>query len=391
MTDQRQLTDLRLVFSRQFPAHKTPARVFRAPGRTNLIGEHTDYNDGFVFPAAIDRATWIAIAPREDRMMKIHSEHFNETIELKIDDSATTPRKHWSDYVRGVAIVLQNAGVALKGADILIRSDVPLGAGLSSSASLEVAAAFAFTALAGRELPRLEIAQLCQRAENEFVGAHVGIMDQFVACFGKSGHAIFLDCRTLAHEAVPLLPAEIRLVLCNTMVKHSIAAGDYNSRRQNCEDAVARLAKVVPGVRALRDVTPEILQQHAHLLSDILYKRARHVVTENARVLAARDALIDGDLETLGELMQESHASLRDDYEVSCRELDVMADLGNNFSGCLGARMTGGGFGGCTINLVRAAQVEEFAIHMREGYQGATGIAPEIYSCAAAEGASEIF
>jgi galactokinase len=174
------------------------------------------------------------------------------------------------------------------------------------------------------------------------------------------------------------------------LVKHSIAAGDYNSRRRNCEEAVARLAKAFPGIRALRDVTPDLLQQHAHLLSDILYKRANHVVTENSRVLAARDALINVDLPTLGALMQESHASLRDDYEVSCKELDIMVDLANNFPGCFGARMTGGGFGGCTVNLVSAAQVEEFAIHMREGYQGATGITPEIYSCAAAEGASEI-
>jgi len=389
MTDQHQLTDLRLAFSRQFPAHNTPARVFRAPGRTNLIGEHTDYNNGFVFPAAIDRATWIAIALRLDNLLKIHSEHFNETIEFKIDDTAAAPRKHWSDYVRGVAIMLRQGGVALKGADILIRSDVPFGAGLSSSASLEVAAAIAFTALAGRELPKLDIAQLCQRAENEFVGAHVGIMDQFVACFGKSGHAIFLDCQTLTHEAVPL-PSKVRLVLCNTMVKHSIAAGDYNSRRRNCEEAVALLAKVVPGVRALRNVTPEVLEQHAHLLSDILYKRARHVMTENARVLAAREALRSGDLAALGVLMQESHTSLRDDYEVSCKELDVMADLGDNFAGCFGARMTGGGFGGCTINLVRASQVEQFAIHMRQGYMGATGIAPEIYSCAASDGACEL-
>jgi galactokinase len=383
------LTDLRPAFRRQFPAHNSPARIFRAPGRTNLIGEHTDYNDGFVLPAAIDRATWIAISPRQDRTLKIHSEHFNETIEFNIDDTSATPQKHWSDYVRGVAIVLQKSGVKLESADILIRSDVPVGAGLSSSASLEVAAAFALTALANHELPKLEIAKLCQRAENEFVGAHVGIMDQFVSCFGKSHHAIFLDCRSLAHEAVPI-PENIRLVLCNTMVKHSIAAGDYNSRRQSCEEAVVRLAKVISNVRALRDVTPDLLQQHAHLLSDVLYKRAHHAVTENARVLAARQALINNDLESLGDLMQQSHASLRDDYEVSCNELDVMADLANNFPGCFGARMTGGGFGGCTINLVRSNQVEEFAIHMREGYQGATGIAPEIYSCAAAEGAEEI-
>jgi|ERR1700733_3383532 len=389
MTDLQKLADLRRSFSRQFPAHKTPARIFRAPGRTNIIGEHTDYNDGFVLPAAIDRATQLAIAPRHDHVLNIHSEHFNEAIQFNLDEINAAPRKHWSDYVRGVAILLQNSGILVRGADILIRSDVPLGAGLSSSASLEVATAFALLAQANRELPKLEIAQLCQRAENEFVGAHVGIMDQFVSCFGQSNHVIFLDCRSLAHQAVPL-PTNIRLIMCNTMVKHEIASGAYNERRKNCEEAVAILKKVIPNIRALRDVTSDQLQKHAQLLSEILYRRARHVVTENARVLAARKALINNDLESLGALMQKSHASLRDDYEVSCNELDVMVDLANNFPGCIGSRMTGGGFGGCTINLVLTTQVEQFAIQIREGYQGATGIAPEIYSCAASDGAAEI-
>jgi galactokinase len=389
MSDDLQLTDPRQFFSRQFPSHKNPPRIFRAPGRTNLIGEHTDYNDGFVFPVAIDRATCLAISPRKDRILNIHSEHFNETIQFNLDEKNATPRKHWSDYVRGVAFLLQKSGIAVQGADILIRSDVPLGAGLSSSASLEVATAFALIAQANRELSKLEVAQLCQRAENEFVGAHVGIMDQFVSCFGQSNHAIFLDCRSLAHEAVPL-PTNIRLIMCNTMVKHEIASGAYNERRKNCEEAVAILKKVIPNIRALRDVTSDLLQKHAQLLPEILFRRARHAVTENARVLSAREALINNDLESLGALMQKSHASLHDDYEVSCNELDVMANLANDFPGCIGARMTGGGFGGCTINLVLTDQVEEFAIHIREGYQGATGIAPEIYSCAASNGAAEL-
>jgi galactokinase len=389
MSGDQQITDLRQSFSRQFPAHKSAPRIFRAPGRTNLIGEHTDYNDGFVLPAAIDRATHLAIAPRKDRLLKIHSEHFNETIRFNLDESAPSPRKNWSDYLIGVAVLLQKSGIAVLSADILIRSDVPLGAGLSSSASLEVATALALIAQANCKLPKLEIAQLCQRAENEFVGAHVGIMDQFVSCFGQSNHAIFLDCRSLSHQAVPL-PANIRLIMCNTMVKHEIASGAYNERRKNCEEAVAILKRVIPNIRALRDVTPDQLQKHAQLLPDVLFRRAHHVVTENARVLAAREALLNNDLESLGALMQKSHTSLRDDYEVSCNELDVMAKLGNNFPGCIGSRMTGGGFGGCTINMVLTDQVEQFAIHMREGYQGATGIAPEIYSCAASEGAGEI-
>jgi galactokinase len=389
MTDQRQLAELRQAVRLRFPFHEAPAQIFRAPGRTNLIGEHTDYNDGFVFPAAIDRATWIVIAPRADRVLQIHSEHFNETVEFRIDDTVAAPRKHWSDYVRGVAVMLQNAGFDLAGADMFIRSDVPLGAGLSSSASLEVATAIALSALAGRELPKLEVARLCQSAENEFVGARVGIMDQFVACFGKAGHAIFLDCRTMDHAAVAL-PNEVRLVVCNTMVKHAIASGEYNSRRGDCEEAVAKLKNVIPNMRALRDVSFSQLQEHARLLPDVLYRRTRHVVTENARVLAARKSLEDGDLAEFGALMRKSHASLRDDYEVSCQELDVMTNLANNVDGCIGARMTGGGFGGCTINLVHAGQIERFAAQMREGYLHVTGIVPEIYSCAAADGAGEI-
>jgi galactokinase len=389
MTATPQLPDIQQAFQRVFQSTGARPRVFRAPGRTNLIGEHTDYNDGFVFPAAIDRATWVAIAPRTDRMLRVYSEHFNETVEFDLRESSPAPRHHWTDYVRGVALMLERDGVSIPGAEMFLRSNVPLGAGLSSSASVEVASAIALLAVAGRELPKMEIARLCQRAENEFVGAHCGIMDQFVSCFGRSGHAIFLDCRSLESAAVPLPPG-IRLVLCNTMVKHEIAGGDYNLRRRECEEAVARLARVLPGIRALRDVTPVQIEEHRALLPGVLYKRARHVTTEDARVLDARISLERGDLAKLGRLMAESHASLRDDYEVSCRELDVMVELANKLEGCLGARMTGGGFGGCTINLVRDAQVGSFVATMKEGYERATNIVPEIYSCSAADGAREI-
>jgi len=303
MTDQQQHADLRQAFSLRFPSHAGHVRIFRAPGRTNLIGEHTDYNDGFVFPAAIDRATWIAIARRDDGILKIHSEHFGETIEVSIDEIAAAPRKHWSDYVRGVALMLKQAGIELLGADILIHSEVPLGAGLSSSASLEVCAAIALVALARRQLPKLEIARLCRRAENEFVGAQVGIMDQFVACFGQAGHAIFLDCRTMEHAAVAL-PSDVRMVVCNTMVKHEIASGAYNQRRAECDEAVARLKSAVPEIRALRDVSVSELEQHSHLLTEVIFRRARHVVTENYRVLAARKALEESDLAAFGALMR---------------------------------------------------------------------------------------
>ncbi len=390
MTTTPVVLNIRESFERRFG---TRPRVFRAPGRTNIIGEHTDYNEGFVLPVAIDRSTLVAIAPASVELpgksiLHVHSEQFNETVEFDLPDSSPVPRRHWSDYVRGVALMLASEGVHFGAADMLIRSDVPMGAGVSSSASLEVAVALAMASLAGREVPRLQLAQLCQRAENEFVGARCGIMDQFVACFGRMGHAVFLDCRTLDFALAPL-PAGLRLVLCNTMVKHEIAAGEYNKRRGECEAAVEVLARAIPGVRALRDVTPKQLEQRRQLLPGSLYRRARHVVTEDERVLAARSALEREDLAELGRLMKASHTSLRDDYEVSCKELDVMTELAWKFEGCFGARMTGGGFGGCTINLVTAAKTEEFGEYMKNGYEPAIGRAPEIYYCESSGGAEE--
>jgi galactokinase len=386
MTATPQLADLRRAFERRFG---TRPRIFRAPGRTNLIGEHTDYNEGFVMPVAIDRATWVACASRSDSTLRIFSEHFAEDISFDLNDQSPAPRHHWSDYVRGVALMLQRVGIHLDGADMLIHSNLPLGAGVSSSAALEVAAGLALAGLAGRELQPLHLAKLCQRAENEFVGARCGIMDQFIACFAKAGHAVFLDCRSLEHSAVPL-PKNVRLILCNTMVKHEIGAGEYNARRAECEETVARLKKVIPGVNTLRDVTPAQVEEHRVLLPGKLAKRARHVTTENEGVLAARDALKRGDLGTLGKLMRASHASLRDDYEVSCKELDAMVGLAMSFDGCFAARMTGGGFGGCTINLVERAQTSEFTSYMKHRYQEATGVEPEIYVCDPVGGAQEI-
>jgi galactokinase len=387
MTATPKLADLQQAFQRRFAAPHP--RVFRAPGRTNLIGEHTDYNDGFVMPVAIDRATWVACAPRLDSTLRVFSEHFGEMVLFNPEDTSPAPRRDWSDYVRGVALALVDAKIDLVGADLLIRGDVPLGAGLSSSASLEVAIALALTSLTGNKIPPLEIARLCQQAENEFVGARCGIMDQFVACLGRAGYALFLDCRTLEHSAVRL-PENVALVLCNTMVKHEIAAGEYNARRAGCEEAVARLARAIPGVRALRDVTPAQVEEHRNLLPGKLMQRVRHVTTENRRVLAARDALECGDLKAMGRLMRESHDSLRDDYEVSCRELDVIVNFASAFDGCFGARMTGGGFGGCTINLVDNAKTGEFAAHIERSYQKAIGLAPEIYVCDAVNGAEEV-
>jgi galactokinase len=364
-------------------------RIFRAPGRVNLIGEHTDYNDGFVMPAAVGFSTYVAIAARPDRKLIIHSEEFPGDFEFDLDHLPERRTGAWCDYVIGVASVLQRRGLKLQGANLLVHGEVPIGSGLSSSAAVEVASAFALMSQGETQLPLPEVAKLCREAENTFVGARVGIMDQFVSCMGKAGHAFFLDCRSLEFQFVPI-PAGIRLVVCNTMVKHDLATGAYNTRREECEEGVRCFAKWDPTIRALRDVSVEMLDQHVHDLPATIGKRCTHVVRENQRTLDAARALTEGDLERVGRLMRESHKSLRDLYEVSCRELDIMVEAAQGRPGFCGGRMTGGGFGGCTINLVRETNSEEFAQRIAESYRQQTGITPQVYLCSAEDGASEI-
>lgn len=373
-------------------------RIYQAPGRVNLIGEHTDYNDGFVMPAAIGFYTRVAVAPRSDRKLVVHSENYSEQVEFDLDHLPATRAGHWSDYVIGVVKMLVRSGEQLGGASLLVDGNVPQGAGLSSSASLEVAVGYALLDLAegtGRisadrgKIDRTGLALLCQRAENEFVGARCGIMDQFVASHGRRGQALLLDCRSLEYRQLPL-PADAALAICNTMVKHSIAKGEYNQRRAECEAGVRALSKHLPRIRALRDVTPEDLERFGHELPDVVLRRCRHVIGENARVLKAAAALELGDLQSFGRLMLESHRSLRDDFEVSCSELDLMVELAGQAKGVYGTRMTGGGFGGCTIALVQAGCVEAFQRTIQEGYEHLTGCKPEIYICAASDGVGEV-
>ena len=367
-------------------------RIYQAPGRVNLIGEHTDYNDGFVMPAAIGFYTRAAVAPRPDRKLAIHSENYSEQVEFDLDHLPATGAGHWSDYVVGVVKMLVRSGKKLGGVNLLVDGNVPLGAGLSSSASIEVAVGYALLDLAeSSTITRTQLALLCQRAENEFVGARCGIMDQFVASHGKRGQALLLDCRSLDLEYRQLPSPEVAvLAICNTMVKHSIAKGEYNQRRAECEAGVRALSKYLPQVRALRDVTPEDLERYGHELPEVVVRRCRHVIGENARVLKAAAALERGDLPAFGNLMQDSHRSLRDDFAVSCSELDLMVELAEGVEGVYGTRMTGGGFGGCTIALVQAGCVEAFRRTVREGYERSTGRTPEIYICAAADGVGRI-
>ena len=371
------------------PINLPPARVFRAPGRVNLIGEHTDYNEGFVLPAAIDFSTRAELQPLKERKLEIYSEEFDEYVELNLDAEFPRPTGHWSDYVIGVAVVLEKAGHRLKGARIRIRSEIPLGAGLSSSAAIEVVTAYALVKHSRLNIDRVELAKLCQQSENEFVGARVGIMDQFVSLNGRVNSALLLDCRSLDFKLFEL-PESIRLVICNTMVKHELAASEYNVRRAECEEGVRKLSELLPGISALRDVSAVQLEEHHEALPEVIYRRCRHVITENARVLAAAGALEALNLPSFGLLMNESHRSLRDDYEVSCRELDLMVSLAHDIPGVYGARMTGGGFGGCTINLVDSDKIQNFKTVIADSYYQATRLIPEIYVTSAANGAEEI-
>jgi len=365
------------------------ARLFRAPGRVNLIGEHTDYNDGFVLPAAIELQTFAAVAGGTGRRVRIHSLNFRETVSVDLDTGGLRRRNHWSDYPLGVVATLLGAGYALRSVDLLLYGEVPPGAGLSSSASLEVATSLARLAVAGIDLSPLETAKLCQRAENEFVGARCGIMDPFVSRCAQAGHALLLDCRSLEERSVPL-PDTLRLVVCHSGVRHALASGEYNARRAQCEEGVRALAEVNPGVRSLRDATPALLEENRGRIPPVVFARCHHVVSENERTQEAAAALERLDLATVGRLMAASHASLRDEYEVSCRELDLLVDAAVPLEGVFGARMTGAGFGGCTVNLVRTEAVPAFCEQVTRAFERVTGRKPKIYQSAAAAGACEL-
>jgi galactokinase len=322
-------------------------------------------------------------------MLHVFSTDFDELCVIPLDDDKPVHKKHWSDYVRGVAGTLTALGLKLRGANLVIVGGVPMGSGLSSSAAVEVATAFALLHNSECALDRKRIALACQRAENEYAGARCGIMDQFIACFGRAGNALLLDCRSLEYELLAM-PQEYRIAICNTGVKHEIAFGEYNKRRAECEEAVGDFKSRLPRIDALRDVTLSELQEFGRGMPAVVFRRARHVITENERALKASEALRTGEMERFGQLMLASHQSLREDYEVSCDELNVMVSLAEKIEGVLGARMTGGGFGGCTVNLVRQDSVARFQREISGGYQAATGIIPQVYICDAADGAGRV-
>lgn len=366
-------------------------QIYRAPGRVNLMGDHTDYNEGFVLPAAIDFYCWAAISPQTNSGFVIFSENLQETIAINSGETSPGEIPPWARYPVGVIQQLRNSEFEIGGANLSIASDVPMGAGLSSSAAIEVACAHALLGVNGQKMAPSLVARLCQRAENDFVGTQCGIMDQFAACNGSAGHALLLDCRSLEYRPIPI-PDQIRLVICNTMVKRELASSrsEYNLRRAECEEGVQRLKQVLPHIHALRDVTLSDLEKHRARLTNTVYKRCRHVITENERVGALASALESNEFQRMKILMDNSHRSLRDDYEVSCPELDLLVSLASEQPGVYGARMTGAGFGGCTINLVDANYVAEFQKRIAHAYFEETGRRPEIYVCATSDGAGQV-
>jgi len=369
---------------------RSEPRLFRAPGRVNLISEHTDYNGGFVLPMAIEKEVGVAIAARSDRRIIARSVNLEKTGEFDLDGENKCEKGNWLNFIEGVARILERLEIKLTGADLLIWSDVPTGAGLSSSAALETAVGLALSENSGHSIDRKTLALVGQQAEHEFVGAKVGIMDQFVSANAKKGHALLLDCRSLKFENLPLDTSQTAFVICDTKVKHNLAASEYNTRRAECEKGVEILRRFLPNIKQLRDVGLKEFTKYHDELPSVICKRSRHVITENERTLKAAKAMKQNDLEEFGLLMWQSHESLRDDYEVSCKELDLLVAIARKCEGVLGARMTGGGFGGSTVNLVRRENIEQFIKKITAEYEKETGLEPVILVSDAASGASEI-
>ena len=360
--------------------------IFAAPARVNLIGEHTDYTGGFVMPMAIDFHTVAVVSAREDGRAVFYSSNYDEEVSVEIASLGQSPSGGWSDYPTGVLWSLRKEGVAVGGFNLSLTGNVPLGAGLSSSASVEVATAMALLGHAKAELALEKVATLCRRAENDYVGAKSGIMDQFAVAGCVANRAMLLDCRSLEYELLPL-PDQVRVVICNSMVKHAVATGEYGDRSSEVEAGQAVLQRERPGVKLLRDATLEDLEACRDMMSSASFKRCRHIITENARVVEARAALLQGDLERFGALLVEAHASFRDDFAASCEEVDVLVAIAMQQEECFGARITGGGFGGCSVNVVRAEAAEQFVATVRREYAAKTGIEADCFVCTPSDGA----
>ena len=378
------------TFTKRFG--KTPAYLVVGPGRVNTLGEHVDYNDGFVLPAAIDRATWLAFSPSKNGNNTLVAADFGE--ESIFTESGVvakqaldgTPLPEWTRYPAGMAWALNQQGVQTPAMQAVFSSDIPRGSGLSSSASIEMAFGVAWSTLGGWSLSSIDMAVLGQKAENQYVGVSCGIMDQFASACGVQDRLLLLDCRSLEWQPLPI-PEDIAIVIADTTIRRKLTSSGYNERRQACEEAVRILSDDLPGIKALRDVSPEDFNRLAHRLSPLVEKRARHVVEEIERSQQAIPLLKRGDVSAFGQIMNDCHRSLRDLYEVSIDELNIMTEIAQGIPGCLGARLTGAGFGGCTVNLVKMDAVDVFSKALKTGYQERTKLIPNIYVCKASDGA----
>lgn len=382
------LNKIRADFEQLFGS--SPTKIVKAPGRVDLMGIHTDYNGGFVLPVAVNLDVVAAGRLRDDKNVAVYSQNFDAKSEFSLDDITHDDINKWSNYVRGVVFFLQEVGIELRGADIVMHGNVPIGSGMSSSAAIEMATGFLFQSLLDFDLSGPDMALIGQKAENKFVGVNTGIMDQFISRLGKKDHALFIDCRTLEYDQFPLDTSRVKIVVCDTMKRRGLVDSEYDLRRSQCEEASRLFAQWIPNVTQLRDVTSADFEKYKDRLPDVVRKRAEHVIYENERVLESRTVLERGDFEGFGKLMNASHDSARDLYEVSCAELDAMAEVCRSAPGSLCNRMAGAGFGGCSVSLVQDNFVERFASVVAVEYEKKTCLAPNLYICTAEDGASVI-
>jgi galactokinase len=364
-----------------------PTVSSRAPGRANLIGEHTDYNLGFVLPLAINREIVLVAHERDDEIISLYSIDFGEKIEFNPSSTSYNSQYSWSNYFQGVVYFFRQKGYSLKGMNVAIKGNIPIGSGLSSSAAFEIAAAFLLKKMNNIDIANIEVINLCQKAENEFVGVKCGIMDQFTSCMAQRGKAILLDCKDLSYEYINI-PEGITIALCDTGVKRELANSEYNRRRAECDKAVLQLKSYLKHINSLRDVTMQDLEKYGSKLDSLLLKRSRHVISENYRVMEAVNCLNNNDLNKLGQLMYASHKSLKDDYQVSCPELDTMVEIAQDCPYVYGARMMGAGFGGCTISLVNEKDSDLFKEKIIKNYTKITAHLPKVYLLSSNDGAA---
>jgi len=382
------LNKLWKIFKEKFTDTGLAKGAFSAPGRVNLIGEHTDYNEGFVLPMAIGKEIIMLGQLRNDRLVQVYDLVYKTKIKFSLDNLTPLKKDTWANYLMGVMDEIQKAGYPLQGANIIFRSDIPQKAGLSSSAALEVVTALTMAKLNLLEIEPVEMAHLCRRAENNFVGVACGTMDQYVSCLGQKKYALFIDCRTNEYELIPFKDHDYQIVICNSKIQRGLVDSEYNKRREECKKATDFFTHGLGSkIRALRDVTIEEFKQYQEYLPESIARRARHVISENYRVQTGVQALREENFSAFGKLMIESHQSLKDDYEVSCAELDFLVDLALKQEGVLGARMTGAGFGGCTVNLLEKNYIDAFKKSIKNEYKKITGINPDIYITLPAEGA----